>query len=351
VLSGLFVLLLFLALTSTALASTSWYVDGLNGNDSNNCMSPQTACETIGHAIALASSGDSIMVASATYSENLTIGVTLRLIGSGATTTIIDGGHKGSVVTVSSAKAHVTIAKVTIQNGLALAGGGISNQNGGTILISNSTISGNSAYDAKCKRFCLTSGGGVYNLYPGTLTISNSTLTGNSAQYKGGGISNGGALTISNSTLTANSAALGGTIFNGGTLTINNSTLGGNKQGIYNSNTATLQNSIVANNIGGNCSGTVTSNGYNLSSDDTCNFNGPGDLNNTNPLLGPLQNNGGQTQTMALPEGSPALDAGNPNGCTNGNGLLLKTDQRGAPRPGPHDHHGCDIGAYENQMY
>jgi hypothetical protein len=113
----------------------------------------------------------------------------------------------------------------------------------------------------------------------------------------------------------------------------------------------TLQNSIVANNSGGNCyaRATITSNGYNLSSDGTCNFNSRGDLNNHDPLLGPLQNNGGTTDTMALLAGSPAIDAGNPAGCTDGGGHLLTTDQRGMPRPDREDTVGCDIGAYESQ--
>jgi hypothetical protein len=72
-------------------------------------------------------------------------------------------------------------------------------------------------------------------------------------------------------------------------------------------------------------------------------------LNNTDPQLGPLQDNGGATQTMALPSGSAAVDAGNPSGCTNGDGDLLKTDQRGMPRPDKEDKGGCDMGAYERQ--
>jgi len=76
---------------------------------------------------------------------------------------------------------------------------------------------------------------------------------------------------------------------------------------------------------------------------------GPGDLNNTDPLLGSLQNNGGPTQTMALLSGSPAIDVGNPAGCTDGLGHSLKTDQRGMPRPDPEDKGGCDMGAYESQ--
>jgi hypothetical protein len=63
-----------------------------------------------------------------------------------------------------------------------------------------------------------------------------------------------------------------------------------------------------------NDSGTVTSRGYNLSSDDGGGvLNGPGDQINTNPLLGPLQNNGGPTFTYQLLPASPAIDAGDPN--------------------------------------
>jgi hypothetical protein len=65
--------LVSLATVPTVLASTTWYVDGVNGNDSNNCLSPTTACKTIGHAISLASSGDSIMVASPTYGTRISL--------------------------------------------------------------------------------------------------------------------------------------------------------------------------------------------------------------------------------------------------------------------------------------
>ena len=114
----------------------------------------------------------------------------------------------------------------------------------------------------------------------------------------------------------------------------------------------TIENSIVANAVypyGLNCSGVVNSKGYNLSSDSSCDFNKSGDRNNIDPKLGPLQYNGGSTQTMALLSGSPAIDAGNPSGCTDGLGHLLKTDQRGMPRPDVEDTSGCDMGAYERQ--
>jgi hypothetical protein len=386
--SSLLLLALFLALAPTALASSTWYVDGVNGNDNNDCKSPQTACKTIGHAISLASAGDSIMVAAATYTENLDITSNLKVIGAGAAITIIDGRDVNTVVRIPS-NTHVTLSRLTISNGAASLGGGI--YNSGTLTVNDSNVSRNFASSA-CRTHCTTEGGGIYN--SGTLTINNSTISENSASAEGiyntaegggiynvgmltinnctfggnstkvpyrgdtsegGGIYNVGMLTINNCTFSGNNSRSGGGIYNGGTLKVNNSTVSENSSisggGILNkSGTATLQNTIVANQVqGGNCSGTMTSNGYNLSSDNTCKFNNTGDLSNTDPLLGPLQNNGGPTQTQALLSGSPAIDAGNPNGCTDGNGHLLKTDQRGAPRHDKEDTGGCDMGAFERQ--
>ena len=107
-------LALLLAITPTAFASV-WYVDGVHGSDSNDCKTRQTACKTIGHAISLSSSGNTVMVAPATYTENLTIGTTLKVTGAGATTTIIDGGGVNTVVRISKTGAHVTLSRVTIQ--------------------------------------------------------------------------------------------------------------------------------------------------------------------------------------------------------------------------------------------
>jgi hypothetical protein len=208
-------------------------------------------------------------------------------------------------------------------------------------------------------------GGGIFNESGMTMTISSTTIVANTAEHYGGGIMNVGTLMVNNSTIAGNTATCGPTCGGGGidnydgTATINNSTISGNGApnygyvgGIYNeSGTVTLQNSIVANSTsGGNCWG-VTSEGYNISDDNTCNFNGFGDMNNTNPKLQSLGNYGGPTPTMAVFAASPAIDAGNPNGCTDGDGHLLKTDQRGRPRPGPYDHHGCDMGAFENQKH
>src|SRR5262249_3814163 len=163
--------------------STTWYVNGIHGNDSNDCRSPTAACRTIGHAISLAASGDSIRVAAATYTENLMIGVSLNIVGSTATRTIIDGGGLGTVVTIPSG-VQVTLSKFTIQNGSGTGSGGINNL--GTLTIDASVVSGNTANN---------SGGGISNV--GTLTVDNSTLSGNVVHGLGafgGGIDNGGKL-------------------------------------------------------------------------------------------------------------------------------------------------------------
>ena len=48
---------MFVTAASTAMAATTWFVNGVSGSDNNNCMSSTTACKTIGRAISLAASG------------------------------------------------------------------------------------------------------------------------------------------------------------------------------------------------------------------------------------------------------------------------------------------------------
>jgi len=361
----LFRMSLLVALAPIASASTTWYVDGINGSNANNCKSLTSACKTIGHVIALVSSGDSIKLAAATYKEHLTIGISLKILGSGAMKTILDGGgSQNRVVTISSNTAHVAISDVTISNGLSRSdGGGILNN--GVLTLLRSTVTKNRA-QLPCPpgQSCGIRGGGIFNAVGASLTVGYSTVSANSASITncsvfrcgtaGGGIFNGGTLVVYNSTISGNTTdvqAQGSGIYSGGTAIVRSSTLSANGAavgaGIY--GTANISNSILSNGISSNCGGNVTSSGYNLSSDDSCNLTKTGDIINTDPLLGPLQYNGGPTQTMTLRAGSLAVDAGNPNGCRDGLGHLLTTDQRGMPRPDPEDTSGCDIGAFEKQ--
>jgi hypothetical protein len=141
----------------------------------------------------------------------------------------------------------------TAFSGAGASGGGISNYYG-TLTVSKSTLSGNST-SAPAGDF----GGGIASL-GGSLTVSNSTVTANSATY-GGGIWNIATLTLINSTISANSALYGGGVYNsgGGTAVVTNSTLSGNSAsyggGISNGNSGlTVKNTIFANtSSGGNC--------------------------------------------------------------------------------------------------
>ncbi|UCF41623.1 MAG: hypothetical protein JSW43_04655, partial [Gemmatimonadota bacterium] len=143
----------------------------------------------------------------------------------------------------------------------------------------------------------------------------------------------------------------GGGIYNGGNLTLTNSTVSGNTAywggGIHASwmGYATLTNTIVADNgapTGANCLASVLSSlGYNLTDDTSCGVTAPGDLIVADAMLGPLQDNGGPTQTHDLLPGSPAIDAGSP-GCPPPD-----TDQRGVARP---QGAACDIGAFELEL-
>ena len=222
-------------------------------------------------------------------------------------------------------------------------GGGIYNDVG-TVTITNSVVSNNSA--GVSVEFPVGTGGGISNY--GTLTITNSTITSNQVELIGGGIANAGPLTITNSTIIGNSAnaqhdgqpyGRGGGI--SGSVTLTNSTLSGNyanlSGGGINGGGSIANSTISGNNGGGivvtgpleirntilkagaganisNQGGTVTSHGYNVCSDNGGGFlNGPGDQINTDPMLGPLQDNGGATLTHALLPGSPAINAGDPN--------------------------------------
>ena len=123
-----------------------------------------------------------------------------------------------------------------------------------------------------------------------------------------------------------------------------NSTISGNTSsnggGIHNdSGTITFENTIIGGNSSA-CFGTLTSQGHNLVQNVAgCSIAGDltGNITGQDPLLGPLQDNGGPTFTHALLAGSPAIDAGN-------DGAAPATDQRGTSRP-----QGLfsDIGAFE----
>ena len=185
----------------------------------------------------------------------------------------------------------MTITDLTIEHGNATAntsGGGI--LNGGTLTLDAVTLAANAASG---------SGGGIENL--GTLTIVDSTIANNTASGNGGGIDTSGPLAVQSSTLANNQAAVaGGLDVESGTTTLLDVIVAGN--------TITTKDPDIA--------GTVSSLGHNLIGYVNSDVTGlvSSDLTELSPVLGPLQNNGGPTPTLALLPLSPAIDAGDATG-------------------------------------
>ncbi len=202
--------------------------------------------------------------------------------------------------------------------------------------VNNSTISGNAD-------------GGIVVVFTSFAEVTNSTISGNEGS---GGIAMGinGSAKVSNSTITDNTTTTGG----GGGISFQESAVPVN---------TIVENTIIAGNFDNSpaesdlepdVSGNFTSGGYNIIGDGTgsTGFDATGDLvgtsdNPIDPLLGPLQDNGGSTQTHALLAGSPAIDAGNPDFEPP-----PEFDQRGVGFPRFLDGNGdgtatVDIGAFE----
>jgi CSLREA domain-containing protein len=262
----------------------------------------------------------------------------LTIEGKGTGSVVIDGNGKttGDRVLDISNGIRVYVSGLTFKNGKTDTGGGI--KNAGDLALSRVTVSGNSATTGE--------GGGISS--EGSLTLDKVTVSGNTSGGSGGGIENHGDLTITNSTISGNtSAGNGGALRDYGTAFLLNATISGNKAasggGIAHNGAVQLKNTIVSDNTNGNCWAGIISLGHNLSSDSACNFTAVGDFINTDPLLEPLNDNGGRTFTHALMAGSPSIDAGDNGGCPN-------RDQRWVLRAldGNDDNvASCDIGSYE----
>jgi hypothetical protein len=309
---------------------------------------------------------------------------------SGNTSSRLSSGKGGGISNYSGL---INMSLVTLSGNTAGKGGGIYNY-GGTISIMNSLLSGNTANN-------VDGGGAIYNAQ-GAVTLTRSTVSDNhvSPFYEGGGIFNGGGvatLNIMSSTLSGNSAGSGGAISNSSSLIGNeasfhgggimNDVLGaqsgvatvystsivdnvadsngdgiGSAGGVYNNGTFSMRNTLIAGNRVGvvssipvydNCWGDIGSYGFNLigawdedRSSGSCRIlGGARDFLNGLSLLGPLQNNGGPTKTIALLPGSNAIDGASIyGGCIDTSGGDLTADQRGVVRP---KGLRCDVGAYE----
>jgi hypothetical protein len=274
-------------------------------------------------------------------------------------------GTSGGAISSNNSSATLTVDRSTFAGNIAQEGGGIFTQSATSI--TNSTFTGNSA--------TLFGGGGLVsavgttkvsgdtfsrNSGPGggaidndaTVNITNSTFAGNTAGANGGGaLQNFGAMTVTHSTVANNTSQFGANLHNDPVApasvtgpVFNPALRGRSLAALASASTFTVTASIVSGGITGtNCSGSAafTDGGFNIDSGTSCGFlTANHSKNSTNPNLGPLAANGGPTTTMALPSGSPALNAipSVTSGCAG------TTDQRGIPRP---QATGCDIGAYE----
>jgi hypothetical protein len=252
-----------------------------------------------------------------------------------------------------------TLSASTLVSNTGVLGGGIQNVSGATMDLVQSTVYSNTALF----------GGGVYNY--GLMRITNSTISHNDADKSGGGINafrpgnpispEDGKVLIGNSTIAFNRSD------------VDNPDVFGREPGggvkIGSPEAVEIRNTLIANNtdvraglpvIPSDCHGQLESGLYNLvgAGNDgqgcrvvdsqtgmTSRFDQVGSTEDPiDPRLGSLADNGGPTLTHALLFGSPAIDRGNPAGCTDHGGSLITTDQRGVLRPlGRH----CDIGAFE----
>jgi hypothetical protein len=272
---------------------------------------------------------------------------------------------KGGTLTVRNSTISGNTASSTnsaTQGGATASGGGIAalggnpgpggNSTGVVTVITGSTLSGNVAIASTTGggRPSARGGGMIANDIASTNTptptnqvtkLANNTVTGNSTSASGGGTSVGGGVDLS-------------TQGTGDVMTVVNNTIAANTSaqfsGIHESGPGSLTstNNILAGNAITNCGGTITNGGHNLNfpaSDTSCTGFANGD-----PVLGPLKNNGGPTWTMALGDGSAAIDTADPAKCTtalpNGAGTI---DQRGDKRFEVAGDATCDVGAYEVQ--
>lgn len=304
------------------------------------------------------------------------IGSELVIAGAGRDDTIIDGGGIDRVLSLSVSD--VVVRDLTIRNGAATAasvlGGAISLVGGpqpNNLLLQRVHLTNNSA----------NAGGAVFAASNGVIVIEDSLFSENTTVPLGVTNQHGPAfyclgctVDVHRSTFVANHAGGGAiTVHTDAVLRILNSTISGNDEGgirTQNADALIRFSTFVDNGgqdlshfsfdgsqfiqIGGsvlqsadssNCGGHAsTSLGYNVTSDDSCAFATTGDSQNTDALLGPLQDNGGPTETHLPAAGSPLIDAVPLLACTDLEATALAVDQREFVRPVGT---GCDIGAVE----
>jgi hypothetical protein len=319
-----------------------------NGNDSGP--------GSLRAAVAAANPGDAITVPALTVSltsGQILVSKSVTIAGAGARQTIISGTGQSRVFEVTGGTVSISGVTVTGGDGFDVPGGAAGDGGGilveaGTLTLADSTVTGNQTMGT-------AEGSGIQA--SGSLTVSRSTISFNSGptSNRGGGIgfAGGGTLQVLDSTLAHNtlqSGGLGAAVYvnSAGSVAFTNDTLDLDNAGATGSVLdlnggsfpVMIANTIVAGGSSGSCSrmpATSPSQGGNIDDQNLCKFTASTDHPSTDPKLGPLQDNGGPTDTQLPAVAGPPIEAGVDAACP-------ATDQRGVPRPqGPH----CDSGAVE----
>jgi CSLREA domain-containing protein len=316
-----------------------------------------------------------------TLTDTLYVQHDMSIVGAGMRATVVSGNGLYGILFVQPAVAFtsltVSVSDLTLRDGHATVYSGAIYVYHSTLTVERCLFTNNYAPDAgalladsqtdmRIRDSVFTdnhapggAAGAVY-IYGATLTMTGTAVHGNSAAYGGGIILSGSSATLTNCTVGGNIAdqdgggiALYRTANSGASLALYSTTVIGNKAtsgfggGIFlddlNYSNAAIQNTIIAGNtrtskgqiVSSDCSPGITSLGNSIVAG-ICNVTGS--YSTANPLVGPLQDNGGPSFTYALVTGSPARDAGTVGGCP-------LTDQRGVHRQ---TGVACDIGAYEH---
>ena len=287
---------------------------------------------------------------------NLETSGTFTIDGSTFTSNTTDGF--GAAI-MNNSNSDLVVQNTKFESNSAVeSGGAIANWNSASLTIEDSYFLANNANSAGTSQ---GGGGAIRNNSGATATILRSLFEGNTVNDDGGAISQmptGGSIMVSNSTFTGNQATVGGGLHSTGPVTLlfntfhNNlstNSVGGTTLRIF-GNTTTMQGNIFSS-AGENCSfggsSSIVNLGNNMSSDETClEDETNGDQLETDPLLNDLADNGGMWQSFLPSPNSPVIDAGG----TDCDG----SDQRSVDRPNGLHVNGalaptnqCDIGAVE----
>jgi hypothetical protein len=326
------------------IGSTATVTDSVLSHNGNNGINASLAAQR-GLAVASAQ----VTVSHSDVSDNDQEGIDVVTGTLAVDNSTIDRNADGGVLIDGSGSAAIrtTTFDANIGAGVVVDGPGNS------VVLTTSTISNTEPFSGSGTLF----GAGLID-FVGTAQVSDSTIVGNTGE---GVLNMGGSVTVASSTVSGTHPAADAELPSGGVVTVSEEpavrtmtrfthgkTFSSVRKAAASVASVTLTGSIVAEQDGKvpDCAGTITDGGDNLSSDaaNSCKFSAANhDQVKTDPLLGPLADNGGPTKTEVLRKGSPAIDAipGGKASCSP-----AASDQRGVDRPQPTGGK-CDVGAVE----